>query len=212
MRRVELEGVAPVRAEGPGEEALRQQALEDAIAAAVDAVARDLLAGAAAYPREFDHEALTTVLGSERRDYADRFRILRDLGVRAPERLETPGLEGEYAVDAEVWVDVERLRQRLAEADLLTPRSAGAAPPGTVQVILEPLRSYRAYAFVRDALDAHPVELERGRAVLETSTRREPAELLADLEARAPAGIRILAAQIDGPVLRLAVEAQDLTP
>ena len=222
VRRMEVEGVAPVRAEAPGPDALRQQALEEAIASAVDEVARELLAGAAAYPADFNREALTTILGAARKDYTDRFRILRDLGVRAPEGLDEPGLEGpgleepgaagEYAVAAEVWVDVERLRQRLAAAGLLGSRAASAGPTRTLRVILEPLRSYRAYAFVRDTLDARPVELARGRAVLETSARGEPAELLAALQAKAPEGIHIVAAQLDGSDLRLAVVAEDLTP
>lgn len=211
LRRVEAEGVALPEAGGSGAGGLREAALRAGIAAAVDQVALGLLDEAGRRPAGFGARELSSVLGDERRDYTERFRILRDEGLRAPDPLGGPG---GYVVVAEVLVEVERLRARLVAAGLLA--AAAPAPSGDqrLHVILEPLATYRALAWTRRALEergrassAVPVELAPGRAVLAVDTPLSPDALARALGAAGSEAVRVEVIAVDATSVTLHVDA-----
>jgi hypothetical protein len=202
LEAVAQQGVVPVE-EGQATSGMRRRALADAVDRAVDAVARRLASeGGAAPPSRAQLDAW---LGDDRRDYTSSFRVVRDLGVRAPQMLEARGVEAEYAVAAEVTVDAGRVRRRLVEAGVVRPRASAARPSGRLLLVLEPLESHAAYAYVRETLGAVPVEFTRGRAVLGLETDLHPEGVVERLRREAPEDIRIGAADWDGATLRLEV-------
>lgn len=202
MEIVSQQGVVAM-SEGQGASGLRRLALADAIARAVDGVAgRMLEADRAPSPTRAELDAW---LGDDRREYTSGFRVVSDLGARSPEILE--GLEegSEYAVVAEVTVDVERIRGRLVEVGVVRPRASVSRPSGRILLILEPLDSYAAYSYVRETLGAVPVEFTRGRAVLGLETDLHPEAVVERLRRTAPENIRVGQADWDGATLRLDV-------
>ncbi len=189
--------------EGQGASGMRRQALADAIARAVDGVARRMAeADGAASPSRAE---LDEWLGEDRREYTSGFRVVRDLGVRAPQLLEELEEGAEYAVAAEVTVDAGRVRRRLVEVGLVRPRASARRPSGRLLLILEPLDSYAAYAYVRETLGAVPVEFTRGRAVLGLETDLHPESVVERLRRGAPEDIRVGQVDWDGSTLRLDV-------
>jgi hypothetical protein len=202
MEIVSQQGVVAV-SEGQAASGLRRQALADAIARAVDGLARRMVeAEGAASPTPAE---LDTWLGDERREYTSGFRVVSDLGARAPQILEGLGEGSEYAVLAEVTVDAERIRRRLVQVGVVRPRAPVSRPSGRLLLILEPLDSYAAYAYVRETLGAVPVEFTRGRAVLGLETDLHPEAVVERLRRTAPEDIRVGQADWDGATLRLEV-------
>lgn len=217
--RLEVEGVAAVTgAEDPGPGVLRERALRAGVARAVDDVALDLLADSPRVPPDFDSAALDAVLGADRRDYALAFRLLEDRGLRPPGVAAGPEVEAEYAVRVQVHVDVAGVRRRLEAAGLLEAARRPTATQRSVRVVLEPVGSWAALAWVREALEAGgagpatPLELEPGRAVLGVRSALGPRELLGTLRREAPPGLHLSLRGLDAEELVLAVEADGLGP
>lgn len=228
LERLEVEGVVAVGDRAPSASSLRRRALDAAIVRAVDSAALGVLYEAERLPPDFGSQALTQVLGPARIDYTARFRVLEDRGRRPAQLSDDPAASEEYVVLAEVYVDLDRVRGQLRSAGLLLEQRGPAAPVGRVRVVLEPLGSYRAYAWLRKAAleegrarSAVPEELSRERAVLAVETPLDPLELLRALRRAAPPGSRIDAVEMDRGRIVLRVElpgegsasaAPDLTP
>lgn len=198
---------AVAMSEGQAASGLRRRALADAIARAVDGLARRMVeaAGGDAPTRS----ELDAWLGDDRREYTSGFRVVTDLGARSPEILEGLAEGSEYAVLAEVRVDADRLRGRLLEAGVVRPRAPVSRPSGRMLLVLDPLDSYAAYAYVRETLGAIPVEFTRGRAVLGLETDLHPEAVVERLRRAAPEGIRVGPGAWDGAALRLDVRRAD---
>ena len=141
---------------------------------------------------------LDQVLGDDPFEFATRFRILEDRGVRRALLSGAPDAEKEYVVVVEVYVDVGRVLERL--------RSGGAlfAPAGDeslfrIRLVAEGIDSFAAYDALRRTLAATPgvravlpVELQRGRVEFEIDAEREVFTVLDDLLAVAPPALRII--------------------
>lgn len=218
VRRLEVEGAAPVPEEGTGSgTALRERALRAAVARAVDAVALELLAGSPRALPAFDAESLDAILGPDRFDYAVRFGVVQDRGLQPSREPAGSAAEAEYVIRASVHVDVARVRSRLEAAGLLEPPEP-AAPGRRLEVVLEPVDSYAALAWIRRAIEAAgagsatPAELSRGRAVLWVTTSMAPEELLGVLRREGPPGLRLTLRSLDARSLVLRAEARDLAP
>lgn len=228
LERLEVEGVVAVGARAPSASSLRRRALDAAILRAVDSAALGVLYAADRLPPDFGSQALTRVLGPARIDYTARFRVLEDRGRRPAQLAEDPAVAEEYVVLAEVYVDLDRVRGQLRSAGLLREERSPAAAVGRVIVVIEPLGSYRTYAWLRSAAleagrarSAVPQELSRERAVLAVETPLDPLELLRALRDAAPPGSRIDPVEMDRSRLVLRVQlpgdgaasaASDLTP
>lgn len=212
VRRVEVVGAAPLG--GALTRSPRDLALRAALRAAVRQVAVEALGGAAAGPED---EVLTAALGEDPFAYATRFRVLEDRGERPALFSSDPEVATEYVVVAEVHVDAARVRSRLERAGLLQVPSGEARGVRTL-VTVEDLSSWAEVQAVRKLLsdvgarNAVPVEVERGRAVLEVETRRHPEALLRELVRRAPEGLRIEALTADASGLRLRARVIETTP
>ena len=186
VRRIEAVGVTPLGVEA--RQPPRDRALRDALARAVRQVAYEQLAGR---PQRPPAELVANALGEDPFDYASRFRVLEDRGAQPATVSLDPTVTQEYVVMAEIHVDAERVRQRLATAGLLGAPSGEQATVRT-RVALEDLSSWGEVQAVRQLLrdmgatHALPVEVQRGRAVLEVATNRTPARLLQELVRRAP--------------------------
>lgn len=201
VRRVEALGAVALDPDQPPRVPPRDAALRRALHDAVWRVALDQLDG-------FDpsddaaQDALAQALGDEPLDFATRFRIIEDRGEHPALFSEDPGVENEYVVLAEVHVDVDRVRQRLSAAGLLSAPS-GDRRRYRIRVVLDEVGSYGAYQAVRTLLEemgarsATPVEMERGRAVLEVDGTRSPDALAAALVRSAPPGLSVVPLGVD---------------
>ncbi len=215
LRRVESVGTAPVR---PGAQIgpLRDAARDAALREAVRRVARDQLdparagslvaAEAAGSPRRAgprqDPEArlnavLDEALGPRPLDYLSRFRVLEDRGERAALFSDEPGVEAEYVVVVEALVDTERVFGRL-ERRGLPLLTASREPVQPVRLELVDLEDYGALAAFQRILAerlrmpaAVPVEMQRGRAVLELPAQGDATSLLSQLRAAAEPELRL---------------------
>jgi len=202
-----VEGVGAVAVKGapkPVSGTPREAALRAAIGEAVRKVAIELLPHmdlAAAGP------AVDQALGDPR-SYANRFRIVEDRGEGPAMLVQEPGVTTEYVMVVQAQVDVARVRQSLERSHLLT--SAGEdSPRQRLRVVIEDVEGYGSYMAVRTLLDdlgvrgAVPVEMERGRAVLEVESRMRPEELLASLIRSAPPELRLEPVSSDAASLTL---------
>jgi hypothetical protein len=151
-------------------------------------------------------------LGADPFDYATSFRLLQDRGSRPA--LLTQGVDTEYVVVVEVFIDEARLRDRLAARGLLPEELAEDRT--TVEIDLE-VTSYRAYERLRQALleargvhAAFPLEMSRGKVVLavEADVGAEP--LLAALIRRTPPELRIELLGVGDDHARLRVDWADV--
>jgi hypothetical protein len=201
-RSVEGVGAAAVSEGGSA----RDAALRAAIAEAVRQVAFELLPHLDPAAAE---AAVDQALAPDPRTLASRYRILEDRGEGPALLLQEPGVEREYVMVVQADVDVARVRQRLERAGLLAPSQSQAAAGQRLRVVLEDLDGYAAYMAVRTLLeeigarDAVPLEIERGRAVLEVETRSSPDDLLAALQRSAPPELRIEPRAIDAAAITL---------
>ena len=193
----QVEGVGAVAVRGgskPLSGTPREAALREAIGDAVRQVALDLLP-------QLDPGAIgpavDRALGSDLRAYANRFRIVEDRGEGRALLVDEPGVETEYVMVVQAQVDVARVRQSLERANLLAPPAGDTSPRERLRIVIEDLDGYPGYQAVRTLLDdlgvrgAIPVEMERGRAVLEVESRIPPRELLDSLVRSAPPELRI---------------------
>jgi len=194
-RVVEGVGAVPVKGGSKGAGgAPRDAALRAAIGEAVRQVALELLPHldpAAIGP------AVEQALGPDPRAYANRFRIVEDRGEGPAMLVDEPGVETEYVMIVQAQVDVARVRQSLERAGLFVPPEREDSQRAHLRVVIEALDGYAGYEAVRTLLDdlgargAVPVEMERGRAVLEVDSRIPPRELLDSLVRSAPPELRI---------------------
>lgn len=179
VRRVEAVGVVPLKAGRGGSVNALDQAIQAALLEAVSRVARDFLMEAD--PGDGEEPDLEAVLGKRMVPYTTRFRILEDLGERPAMFADGSRASREYVVEVEVFVDAERVEQRLVEAGLLQQDPA----MGTftrVELELRDLSGYGAYQAVRALLTeqlgarrALPRSFEKGTAVLDVDLAGEGA-------------------------------------
>lgn len=204
-RRVDGVGVVAVKGgDARRDRPPREAALQAAIGDAVRQVAKEL--APEALP-----EALDAALGADPRTYANRFRILEDRGEGPALLIEEPGVESEYVMIVATQVDVARVRLSLERANLLAPELpvGDALPRERLRIVIEDLDGHAGYQAVRTLLDdlgvhgAVPVEVERGRAVLEVASRMPPRDLLDALVRQAPPELRIEPVSADGVSLTL---------
>ena len=131
-------------------------------------------------------------------EFAMRFRILEDRGVRRALLSGAPNVENEYVVVVEVYVDVGRVLERLRSSGApLAP--AGDEPLFRIWLVAEGVDSFAAYDALRRTLAATagvravlPVDLRRGRVEFEIDAERAVFALLDDLLAAAPPDLRII--------------------
>ena len=200
VRRFEGVGVFGVAADGQSVQEGRDQALRLALRDAVQRAALDLLAPEAfevavggeegtvaddsqlkLSPAAQDESwvvsdpievQLDRALGPQPLDYVDRYSTLEDRGQRPVLFLDDPEITSEYVLVAEVYVDTERVRQRLSGVGMaLVP--AGELPQLPLRVELLGLSRFDEFASVQQALladpgviSAVPIEMARDRAVL----------------------------------------------
>ena len=206
-RLVEGVGAVPVKGgKAPASGTPRDAALRAAIGEAVRRVALELLPQAdpaAVGP------AVEQALGDDPRAYANRFRIVEDRGEGPALLSEESGVETEYVMVVQAQVDVARVRQSLERAGLLAPAARDDSPRERLRIVIEDLDGYAGFQAVRTLLDdlgvrgAVPVEMERGRAVLEVESRIPPRALLDSLVRSAPPELRIEPVASDAASLTL---------
>ena len=203
-----VEGIGAVGMKGaqrppPGRP--RDAALRAAIGEAVRKVAFELLPHldpAAAEP------VVDQALGPDPGAYENRFRIVEDRGEGPAVLVQEPGVTTEYTMVVQAHVDVARVRQSLERGGLLAPAGQDS-PRQRLRIVIEDVEGFTAYMAVRTLLDdlgvrgALPVEMERGRAVLEVESRMPPEELLASLVRSAPPELRIEPVSTDAASLTL---------
>ena len=211
LRRVEAVGAVPAGADAPPGVPIRRAALEAALAQAVMRVASDL----GGLPEQ--DPALEEILGKDPLGYVSRYRMLEDRGERRALLVDDPDVTMEYVVLVEAFVDEGRLRSRLTEAGLLSPRQRH--PTETLLVVLEDVHSYWALAAIRERLEADsrvysvvPQEFEVGRVALAVETSRDPRDLLRQLSATPPPGVEVRLLEAGRRGLRLRVVERELPP
>ncbi len=184
----------------------RDAALQAALREAVRRVALEMVPDLD--PNE-EQEELDAALGDQPHEFVSRYRIIDDRGERPALFVDDPEAETEYAVIVEVQVDIDRVRDRLAEAGLLEPSGDGRRV--RIRLEIRDVESYAVYKAIRTLLDevgvrsALPVEMERGLVVLDVDADREGEELLEDLLRAAPDNLTIL--PIDSDYDRLTLRA-----
>jgi hypothetical protein len=152
-------------------------------------------------------EVVGQALGEDPFAYAMRFRLLEDRGEQRRRLLADREVQWEYVVLIELHLDVDRVRERLAETGLLGPVEP-AGPARVVRVAVEGLGSFRGYQAIRERLGREarsfgPLEFAPGRAVIELETDRSTQELLDRLLADLPEGLRIAPIAVDDRELRI---------
>jgi hypothetical protein len=228
LRRVEATGTVPVAGSAATTSTARTVAVRAAVARAVESVAQDLgadvpkpppPAGATDKPKPGKPRnpaaispELAKALGDDPLEYATRYRILEDKGVRAVPEPQPGQPEREYVVIVEVQVDATRVGERLRAAGWLASAGDGR-PDTTTELVLEGLNDYRALASVRrllvEKLGARkvlPVEFRRGQAVLSVEGGPPAGNLAAALQAAAPPELRLVPVESDDQGVTLVVE------
>jgi len=212
-RRVEAVGAYGLRADHPPDKPPREAAIRQAIDEAVRRVGIELLPDWD--PEEAD-DVLGRVLGNDPTVYAPRYRIVEDRGERAALFSRDPEAEREYVVLVEAQVDVDLVRQRL--------RSSGVAIPSgdrskRVRIVIEQLADYPSYAALRRALEervgvraAVPVEMERGRAVLELDADRDARGLMEALSRLGDPELTVTPISVEGDTLVVRVSYEPAPP
>lgn len=195
---------------------LRERATRDAVMRAALRVAYPLLdpEALAREPIEPGQLAawLRALLGDDPLEYASRFRILEDRGVR-PALFRTR-LEMEYVVVVEAHVDVDRVRDRLASRGLLL-ENAPDAPERRLEVVAE-LDSFQVYRAFREVLEqvpsvaaARPLAFERGQARLEIESYSGAETLMLALLRESPPRLVVEALGVGSDRLRVRVAWRD---
>ena len=194
-RSVEAEGAVPVPAGAWSAPTLRGQAQEAALREALVQVAVSIAtppapsgspppgaapapapsapsSGPASGPGAADGALLermrTAFQGAAPLDFAARYRVVQDIGVRPRTLLQDPSVAQEYAVRVEAQIDSARVRRKLAAAGLLPAAAAAAAPVvggSSFVVVVDGIPSPGAYAAVRRAI----AERAQTRSVLPTT-------------------------------------------
>ncbi len=209
LRTTEAVGAAPLHADARPTSPPRDVAVRKALSEAVRRVALELLADRD--PAEVEPR-LDAALGTDPLVYISRFRTLEDRGERPVLFSDDPEAKSEYVVVVAASVDAVRVRERLAKGGLLVA-PAGEARRIHVRVEAEGLADFAAYRALRDTLtegvgvrSALPVELARGRAVLDVDGELTGESLLAAMVRSAPPGLTLTALETAPDRLRLRVE------
>lgn len=226
--RVESVGAAAVR---PDSTSPRDAAVRKALLGAVHQIAEGLLAPGA--EDEFgegpvddeDPESgaledteLQRILGNEPLEYATRFQVVEDRGEGPALFGSDLDVETEYVVIVSVFVDRDRIRERLTRAGmLLTP--AGQEPQIQSRLILENLGEYWVYAEIRRVLleelkmrSAIPREFTPGRGILELNAAQSPNEFLSSLQRSVSDRMDLVPLSVEADEMRLRVEVFDRQP
>jgi hypothetical protein len=216
LRSTEAVGAVPLHTDARPATPPRDAAVQKALSEAVRRVALELLSDQD--PAEVEPR-LDAELGKDPLVYITRFRTLEDRGERPVLFSDDPVAKTEYVVVVEASVDAGRLRERLARAGLL------AAPAGEVRryhvrLEAEGLEDHAAYRALRETLlegvgvrSALPIEIERGRAVLDVDGELAGDALLAALVRAAPPGLTLTALEASPERLHLRVAlAPEPTP
>ena len=204
LQRVEAVGVVAVQEDGSEGASQRNLAVGAAVARAVERVAQGAL------PKDWSAEAppgdeepgaaeiaarFAPALGSDPFEYATRFRIVEDRGIRRA--LLSRDADHEYVVLVEVFVDASRIRERFAAVGWT--EDPAQSETTRVRLVLEGLDSFEAYDALRRALvdelrvrSAVPLEFTRGRAVLAVDGDYDPEALLAALVDSTEPGLRVV--------------------
>jgi hypothetical protein len=221
--RVESVGVAPVR---PDSASPRDAAVRKGLLEAVRETAENLLATGTVDGFEdevSDDEGLQAeaeesaelqqILGNDPLVYATRFQVVEDRG-EGPRLFGSDlDVETEYVVIVSVFIDRDRIRERLTRAGILL------APPGQEpqirsRLILENLAEYWVYAEIRRVLleelklrEVIPREISPGRAVLELNATQSPREFLPSLQHAVSDEMELVPLSVEDDETRLLVEA-----
>jgi hypothetical protein len=226
--RVESVGVAPVR---PDSTSPRDAAVRKGLIEAVLQTARDLLAsGVVEEPdaemsdgedpqAEADEGAeLQRILGNDPLEYATRFQVVEDRGEGPTLFGSDLGVATEYVVIVSVFVDRDRIRERLTRAGILL------APPDQEprirsRLILENLTEYWAYAEIRRVLleelkmrAAIAREMAPGHAVLDLTAAHSPRDYLGLLQRSVSDQMQLIPLSVEDDEMRLRVEAFERQP
>lgn len=158
------------------------------------------------------------ILGKKMEIYTSRYRMLEDRGEGPAIFTADPEATTEYVVVLEVFIDVGPVRRKLVRAGLL-PAGGESVMAGRVRIEVEGLVSYPGYLALRTllqddfgAISVVPVEMERGRALLEVETADDPQGLLDKITRFQQADLEIVPLVPDGADLRLAVNWTPLLP
>jgi len=226
--RVESVGVAAVRSNSASP---REAAVRKALRDAVRQIAEGLLAtgpddGFDEAPDDFEdlepdapeNDELQRILGNEPLEYATRFQVVEDRGEGPALFGSDPDVETEYVVIVSVFVDRDRIRERLTRAGMsLTP--AGQEPHIQSRLILENLGEYWVYAEIRRVLleelkmrSAIPREFTPGRGILELNAAQSPREFLASLQRSVSDRMDLVPLSVEADEMRLRVELHDRQP
>ena len=225
--RVESVGVAPVQSDSVSP---RDAAVRTALLDAVRQTAEGLLAtgdgagidegseGAEGLESDAEGSELQRVLGYEPLDYATRFQVVEDRGEGPALFGSDPNVETEYVVIVSVFVDRDRIRERLTRAGMsLTP--AGQEPQIRSRLVLENLGEYWVYAEIRRVLleelkmrSAIPREFAPGRGILELNAAQSPSEFLGSLQRSLSDRMNLIPLSVEADEMRLRVEVFDPQP
>jgi hypothetical protein len=226
--RVESVGAAAVQSDSAS---ARDAAVRKALLDAVRQIAEGLLATGAEdgfgeglgdaedlESSERERTELQRILGNEPLEYATRFQVVEDRGEGPALFGSDPGVETEYVVIVSVFVDRDRIRERLTRAGMiLTP--AGQVPQIRSRLILENLGEYWVYAEIRRVLleelkmrSAIPREFAPGRGVLELTAAQSPREFLGSLQRSVSDRMNLVPLSVEADEMRLRVEVFDRQP
>jgi hypothetical protein len=161
---------------------------------------------------------LQRILGNEPLDYATRFQVVEDRGEGPALFGSDLDVETEYVVIVSVFVDRDRIRERLTRAGLaLTP--AGQEPQIRSRLILENLGEYWVYAEIRRVLleelkmrSAIPREFAPGLGILELNAAQSPSEFLGSLQRSVSDRMELVPLNVEADEMRLRVELFDRQP
>jgi hypothetical protein len=226
--RVESVGVAPVQSDSVSP---RDAAVRTALLDAVRQTAESLLAtgdgagigegseGAEGLGSDAaENSELQRVLGYEPLDYATRFQVVEDRGEGPALFGSDPNVETEYVVIVSVFVDRDRIRERLTRAGMsLIP--AGQEPQIRSRLVLENLGEYWVYAEIRRVLleelkmrSAIPREFAPGLGILELTAAQSPSEYLGSLQRSLSDRMNLIPLSVEADEMRLRVEVFDPQP
>jgi len=209
LRVTEAVGAVPLHADARPASPPRDAAEHKAMTEAVRRVALELLS--AQDPAEVEPR-LAAALGAEPKVYISRFRTLEDRGERPALFSDDPEARTEYVVVVEAQVDADRVREALARSGLLVA-PAGEARRFHVRLEAEGLEDFASYRALRETLiegvgvrSALPVEMERGRAILDVDSELAGDALLEALVRAAPPELTLTPLQTSPERVQLRVQ------
>ena len=226
--RVESVGVAAVPSDSASP---RDAALHKALLDAVQQTAEDLLGsgvgdelgGDLGDAPDLEAEAaesaeLQRILGDDPLEYATRFQVVEDRGEGPALFSSDPDVETEYVVIVSVFVDRDRIRERLTRAGMPLALP-GQEPQIRSRLILENLGEYWVYAEIRRVLleelkmrSAIPRAFTPGRAILELNATQAPSEFLGSLQQSVSDRMALVPLSVEADEMRLRVELRDPQP